>query len=255
MATPKKKHLIELMIEAGVNWPEGAEFAAQDKSDKKLSFYRLKPRISAGSNDWGINGYIGRTRADLPSLCRNWHQTIVTREQYADAVAAANTSGKTNQGRESEDAPASQPAASQPAAQLYSGVAGVMPSESIESLLSEIKAKREDHDALVAKAEALALEIVGIELQVNDRLKEYGFTMSSAATPSEPVQPVITDWHDLRVGDVVEYVHGTVSSREGKQGEICEIDESDHHNRVRVMFNENEDERFWCSKWRFIRRP
>ena len=31
MATPKKKHLIELMIEAGVKWPDGASSAANKK--------------------------------------------------------------------------------------------------------------------------------------------------------------------------------------------------------------------------------
>ena len=40
MATPKKKHLIELMIEAGVEWPEGAEYAAQDKRFNKVNFYK-----------------------------------------------------------------------------------------------------------------------------------------------------------------------------------------------------------------------
>ena len=89
MATPKKKHLIELMIEAGVKWPEGAEYAAQDKFDKRLSFYKSKPHIRAGSNERGVTGYIGKSRVDLPSLCRKWHQTVVTREQYAEAVAAA----------------------------------------------------------------------------------------------------------------------------------------------------------------------
>ena len=93
METPRKKHLIELMIEAGVKWPEGAEYAAQDKFDKRLSFYKSKPHIRAGSNEWGVTGYIGKSRVDLPSLCRNWHQTVVTREQYAEALeTTANVS-------------------------------------------------------------------------------------------------------------------------------------------------------------------
>ena len=253
MATPKKKHLIELMIETGVKWPDGAEYAAQDKYDLNVNFYKNgKPNFQSGYLQWLANDctFMSDYGIELDSLCRNWNQTIVTREQYAEAVAAADNGSTTNQVRESEDVPASQPAA-----QLYSGVAGVMPSESIESLLAEIKAKRGEHDELVASAESLALQISEIEQQVNDKLKEYGFAMSHVAAPSEPKQLVITDWRDLRVGDVVEYVHGTASSREGKQGEICEIDENDQHNRIQVMFGENEYERFWCSNWRFIRRP
>ena len=38
MATPKKKRLIELMIEASVKWPDGAEYAAQDKKNNMVHF-------------------------------------------------------------------------------------------------------------------------------------------------------------------------------------------------------------------------
>ena len=235
MATPKKKHLIELMIEAGVKWPEDAKYAAQDKDTMHVRFYEKgKPFRSSNVNYWdSFSGSMIRS-VELPELCSNWHQTIVTSEQYAKAVAAINNEQKP---------------------QYCTSVMRQMPSETIESLLAEIKAKREEHGELVAKVDALVLEITSIEQQVDSKLKEYGFSLYPVATSSETEQPVITDWRDLRVGDVVEYVNGTVGTREGKQGEICEIDESDHHNRVRVMFNKNEDERFWCSKWRFIRRP
>ena len=91
--TAKKKHLIELMIEAGVKWPEHAEYAAQDKTSTDLCFYRSKPvRIERFTDEWrpsGIDipsGIVGR-RVNLTSLCRNWHQTIVTREQYEKSLA------------------------------------------------------------------------------------------------------------------------------------------------------------------------
>ena len=88
MATPKKKHLIELMIEAGVKWPKGAEYAAQDK-DEWLSFYTLAPYREQGKVTWsGNSSYVANSMKKLDSLCRNWHQTIVTLEQYAEAVAA-----------------------------------------------------------------------------------------------------------------------------------------------------------------------
>ena len=51
MVTPKKKHLIELMIEAGVKWPEGAEYAAQDKTTNDLCFYGSKPVLRARFQD------------------------------------------------------------------------------------------------------------------------------------------------------------------------------------------------------------
>ena len=88
MATPKKKHLIELMIEADVKWPDGAKYAAQDKCDNQVYFFNDKPKVMNG-NDYfcDANGAVGHPRL-LPSLCHNWHQTIVTKAQYAEAVAA-----------------------------------------------------------------------------------------------------------------------------------------------------------------------
>ena len=256
MTTPKKKHIIELMIEAGVKWPDGAEYAAQDKNKELWWFEHKKPYMESGKVTWSSDdGYVGNSLKKLDSLCRNWHQTIVPREQYADAVAAANTSGKTNQARESEDVPASQPAA-----QLYSGVAGVMPSETIESMLDEIKAKREEHDALAAKADALVLEISGIEKQVNDKLKENGFAMSPLAAPSEPERAVITDWRDLRVGDVVECVTQGAFPNERWEwciGQECVVVKTEDPGRagqpVKARFNNGDS--LWIGEFRFIRRP
>lgn len=305
MATPKKKHLIELMIEAGVKWPDGAEYAAQDK-DSWLAFYTRKPCMESGKVTWSsYGGYVANSLKKLDSLCRNWHQTIVTREQYAEALAdvpmtpAAQLEGKpgnewvpvewgdwkvgdmvrfdgfTNElhnhwsfevGNEyaigRQRAPISgkgeQPSCNhgfsfsrrkKPAAQLYSGVAGVMPSESIESLLAEIKAKREKHDALAAKADALALEISCIEQQINDKLNEYGFAMSQIAAASEPGQPVITDWRDLRIGDVVE----CVDYESDKKGVIVGIDREDEDQPIKV--NRYMSGIAWPFSWHFIRRP
>lgn len=91
MTTPKKKHLIELMIEAGVKWPVGAEYAAQDKRDLYVWFYNINPkRTDFDSWAGGASGCIV-DGLRLPSLCRNWHQTIVTREQYAEALANSTT--------------------------------------------------------------------------------------------------------------------------------------------------------------------
>ena len=92
--TAKKKHLIELMIAAGVKWPVGAEYAAQDKKDNKVQFYKNgKPNPCRGFDEWmGDNCiFLYDKGITLPSLCHNWNKTIVTREQYAEAVEAAAT--------------------------------------------------------------------------------------------------------------------------------------------------------------------
>ena len=90
--TAKKKHLIELMIEAGVKWPEGAEYAAQDKDGKRVHFYKNgKPSIYIGDGQWMADNctHMWDSFVEIPSLCRNWHQTVVTREQYEKALTDA----------------------------------------------------------------------------------------------------------------------------------------------------------------------
>ena len=99
MTTLKKKHLIELMIEAGVKWPEGAEYAAQDKDQEPgdpeldvtniVSFYYSKPEKNYGDPFW-LGDCDDNNDVKLPSLCTNWHQTIVTRKQYEKALADAS---------------------------------------------------------------------------------------------------------------------------------------------------------------------
>ena len=239
MATPKKKHLIELMIEAGVKWPEGAEYAAQDKDDKRVHFYKNgRPSCYSGDGQWMADDCIHMwdSFVVIPSLCRNWHQTIVTREQYAEAVAAipmtpaaqqeaqpgnewepvewcdwdvgdmVRFDGFTNElhnhwsfevGNEyaigCQMAPISakgeQPSRNygfsfsrrkKTAAQLYSGVAGAVPSESIEQLTADYHTKAAEADRLQSVADEalkaaddalLALEkageLLGLVISIN----------------------------------------------------------------------------------------
>ena len=63
-----KKPLIQLMKEAGLEWPKGAKYAAQDKRDYEVIFYAKKPGKPEKEGDvWFFN--IDDYRA-VHSLCR-----------------------------------------------------------------------------------------------------------------------------------------------------------------------------------------
>ena len=127
MATPKKKHLIELMIEANVIWPEGAEYAAQDKKDNWVQFYKAgKPNYHVGFDIWMSDNctFMRNDGIPLPSLCRNCHQTIVTRKQYEKALADASMT----------------PTA-QPSPEYCASVMRQMPNNTIEQLAVEYHTK------------------------------------------------------------------------------------------------------------------
>ncbi|MGL4756640.1 MAG: hypothetical protein ACRCXB_30165 [Aeromonadaceae bacterium] len=253
MTTPKKKHLIELMIEAGVKWPDGAEYAAQDKDQEPgdheldliniVSFYRSKPEKKHVEPFWFGDSDIDDD-VKLSSLCKNWHQTIVTREQYAEAVAATNGDGVTipsqsNKVRESDDVPT-----------VYA--VELNTHQSIEQLAAYYHAKAAEAKRLQDVADEALKAADDAMLALEKAGELIGLVISIDTKPKQPAQPEITDWRDLRVGDVVECVRGENLDYEGKQGEVCEIDEEDSINRIRVKFNKNQSH--WCSVWRFIRR-
>jgi hypothetical protein len=150
--TTKKKHLIELMIEAGVKWPEGAEYAAQDK-DEWLAFYTRKPYREDGKVTWSsYRCYVANSMKKLDLLCRNWHRTIVTREQYVVALY------------DTEMTPATQQE-TQPAPEYCASVMRQMPDNTIEQLTADYYAKAEEAQRLQLVADdALKLADDAIKL-------------------------------------------------------------------------------------------
>ena len=182
--TAKKKHLIELMIEAGVKWPEGAEYAAQDK-DEWLAFYTRKPYREDGKVTWSsYKCYVDNSMKKLDLLCRNWHRTIVTREQYSEALAAnvgeaVDMASQSNQASESEDM-----TTAQPSPEYCASVMRQMPDNTIEQLTTDYHTKAAEADRLRAVAyearkaanDALlelkkAGELLGLVISINTQSK------------------------------------------------------------------------------------
>ena len=228
MATPKKKHLIELMIEAGVKWPEGAEYAAQDKRDNKVYFFKIKPKVLTGDEHFcAPGGAMGNSHL-LPSLCRNWHQTIVTREQYAEAVAA-NVSDQ--------------------AVDAVDAVEWHNP-PSIEQLTADYHAKAAEADSLQSVADE-ALKAADDALLALEKAGELIGLVISIDT--KPAQPIITDWRDLQVGDVVWW--------EGDSNHNCGeytvkgIESEDYDGCCSIHLACGEWIDIEAEEWRFIRRP
>lgn len=259
MATPKKKHLIELMIEAGVKWPDGAEYAAQDKSTQKAHFYKCgmpvrgKLNVEAWTDKRPDSFWIGASFAvALPSLCRNWHQTIVTREQYADAVAAANTSESAVMPKASESE----------RDQAVDAVEWHNP-PSIEQLTTDYHAKAAEADRLQSVADE-ALKAADDALIALEKAGELlGLVISIDTKPKQaeqPAQPQITDWRDLRIGDVIEltgsYNH-CWKEHAGREMTVKNVYPShgDNDDQVDLLGESGSWSLGGNTIWRFIRRP
>ena len=241
MATPKKKHLIELMIEAGVKWPDGAEYAAQDKRDLYVWFYNIKPERKY-HDSWTpkepgclINGH------QLTTICRNWHRTIVTLEQYSEALAAnvgepAVMPSQSNQVRESDDVPAGD------AVEWHNP-------PSIEQLTADYHAKAAEADRMQAVADE-ALKAADDALLALERAGELlGLVISIDTKPKQVEQQRSSE--EWKVGDKC-IVTGSPddSERVGSECVLAKIDGNDEDLPYLVDSGALGD--FWVAS---IRRP
>ena len=81
-------NLLELMLERKIVWPTAAGFAAQDKSDYVVHFYRLEPD-PVRSLEWHLSENEGhwsnRPKHRLGGLASDCDTHVVTREEYQAA--------------------------------------------------------------------------------------------------------------------------------------------------------------------------
>ena len=173
---------------------------------------------------------------NLPSLCCNWHQTIVTREQYAEAVAlAANVSDQAGGAVEWHNPPSIE----QLTSDYYAKAAEA---DSLQSVADE--ALKAADDALLALEKAG--ELIGLVISIDTK-------PAQVEQPVEPEQPVITDWRDLRVGDVVWWAG---NARIGSDEYTVErVEHADYTGDYTIYLSAKEWVDVSCEEWRFVSRP
>lgn len=66
--------LIDLMRQAGVQWPEGAEYAAQDGDDFEVFFYRNIPLLPSGREVW--DGECEMHVVSLDTRAEDWRKAV-----------------------------------------------------------------------------------------------------------------------------------------------------------------------------------
>ena len=83
-----KKPLIQLMKEAGLEWPAEANFAAQDKRNNTVCFYDNKPSAPEGEEDvwfYCTDECDSVASYNLSERCKKWSKTLITKEAYLGA--------------------------------------------------------------------------------------------------------------------------------------------------------------------------
>lgn len=223
-----KKQLAKIIHENG-GWRNGAEFASQGRKTGAIGFVRTRPRRCRDVWQTVESALVEVIHPDV--LIPNWHQTILSRDEYFylyPAPVEVVIENKTSCHLTVADKP------------------------TIEQLAADYRnakdyAERKQQEADAAKADA---EVKLAELVAAG--KAIGLVLSVAA--DEP-EMVITDWRDLRVGDEVECIRPNVNPNEyrGRIGRLIGIDAHDSGTPYLVDFGECAE--IWCHEVKFIRRP
>lgn len=229
-----KKTLLELMVGADVEWPQGANFAAQNKRGSRLYFYEEKPTRVSGDEAWDVDcGDVVIIDCTLPSLCKNWHQSVVTREQYEAA--------KVNLVRVSDVLPEA----------LDTPNTLDIDKKFLEEKLSDYQWANNKLAKAVATVADWTNKIKELEDEIAAELASFGWCGE--------VKPVgelnITDWRDLQVGDIIDCDKSSHYGNkfDGATCEVIAVDRSEEDISVKVKFPCHTT--LWCLAFKFIDRP
>lgn len=244
MKISKSKQELASIISENGGWRDGTEWASQNRNGEVGSFDK-KPILKAGSTKFSHGGGHEYCAIARTKTIRNWHQTILSREEYFHLHPAPDDGDS------------------------LSAALGLITDEkkhehvdckpTIEQLVADYRnhkdyADRKQREADAAKADSDA------KLKELDMASRYlGFSVVPITSKQE-LEMVITDWRDLRKGDEMECVEPSDSGLEsGSVGVIVNIYDS-------AMYLDFPDYEFYgyynCPRShfergyvRFIRRP
>lgn len=225
-----KKQLAKIISENG-GWRDGAGWSSQDRNGS-VTFFVDKPWLCGAV--WESNSFECVSGFGYSHKLPNWHQTILSREEYFHLYPApvkVVVENKTTCHLTVADKPTIEQLAAD-----------------YRNLKDYAKRKQEEADAAKADAEAKLAELVAAG-------KALGLVLSVAGVEPES-ELVITDWRNLRVGDIVWWSGDSKFS----QGEyrICDLEDHAHEGPFVILLDVG-DCRQWVDiaeeQWRFIRRP
>lgn len=98
MKLSKSKLALAKVINENGGWVDGAKFSSQDKDGNTVCFYsNSKPtKPSRGELKWKSpigTGYMGDCDINAELLIENWHQCVLSREEYYHAYPKADADG------------------------------------------------------------------------------------------------------------------------------------------------------------------
>lgn len=214
--TKSKQWLADAIHNSGKGWPNGAQWAVQGGETGVIRFCSGdKPKRNGTGWNSSNNTFNEFTKIECMKPQPNWHQTVLSRDEYFSVYPEVEQS-----------------------APVCESVERTIPMQpTLDTLMQHWQdaktatqqaqqAEREAHDAVTAE------------------LKRCGWGESESLE--------ITDWRDLRVGDVI-WTSGDMDHGPGNY-EILSLENTDYTGQYPI-----EIEPCWfsieCTQWKFIRRP
>lgn len=259
--TKSKQFLADAIHASGKGWPDVADWAVQIKIGPSIYFATGALPPTKDGNGWRVahgDLFLHGETIKVDKLFPNWHQTVLSREEYFSAYPAESTT--------------------EPASDADDGVAFEVLGDStlviggdpltamrrmqdslvfdaeptIEQLAADYRnkldyanRKQQEADEAKADAEAKLAELV-------EAGKASGLVLSIAGTEPELV---ITDWRELKERDLIWF------GGDDEQGEgeyiVLEVEELNYGGTRAVRISTDGSDHWidTTDDWRFIRRP
>ena len=228
-----KKELACIISEHG-GWRNG-KFAAQDGDGTgSIDFFKSKPQYYPNSKFWrGVYDRSERiARADV--TIKNFHQTILSREEYFNLYPAADAKPE-----------------------FCESVMGSIPEPIAKPTIDQLLQDWRNADDFAKRKQAEADEAGAMRDErwkvAQVKASELGVTIEVEAEKAEESELAITDWRDLRLGDEVEarFYSGALV------GFITEMEPKDYDGERPFRIQPLGESAKWCTsrKFKFIRRP
>lgn len=219
------KTLIELMLEANVEWPDGAEFAAQDKLYSRLWFYIDEPELREGRSFWSASDNYLDFEV-LTEIASDWSTTIITRAEYEAAQDKAERD------------------------RIFG-----YKDEPCESAKVSIEDKLLKLRVLKSSITERQLQLDNLNEQSEILRTEIAADLAALGWGERVVEPesVITDWRDLREGDIIECIgESWPDELINRLATVKRIDTSDDELGILAYYKNTCD---WGCEFKFISRP
>lgn len=226
MKINKSKQELARIINENGGWCDGAHWMSQDRDGGVYSFVGDKP--VKHKDMWCLKSSsekIGWKFAHAGAI-KNWHQTILSRDEYFRLYPVAETAPEQ--------------------------VAEAKPS--IEQLAADYRSAKDYALRLQEEANIAWNTAEKAKGELIDAGKSIGIDVHPITAKQQP-ELVITDWRDLKVGDIIEYVDGRNKNTVGMVGRVDSFDLYNADTDRPVRMASDDGQVGWPTKWRFIRRP